>query len=339
MMRNNKLLILPKMMMCYTVAVALLVVRELQPTNGFVSHHSHRNHHQPLIADTMIFGRSGSSRFPRGRQTSPIVRISASGNNSDVNGGSSSSSPSAPPPQSSTTSTKPLYDGTGYTFPDTTTSDGIAELIEVSFVNSCMELRTGHVDVLKCFIASCMAGYEFHFTIPQLLESLEIVEQTTQTANRPLMTEEVQLRTTWISLVYLTLSKIQHSLRGGKITKVQEREDKTTKSQSLFESIPESVRKDYETLVDQVATAYLNSIDNDIDTDDGTMGRILSMEELRSLDSTAASSLSSDAERAIRLQSIRIIPLTLQVRREAAEAAESDQQQPNPPTPPIEGAF
>ena len=201
-----------------------------------------------------------------------------------------------------------------------------------------MELRTGHVDVLKCFIASCMAGYECHFTLPQLLESLEIVEQTTQTANRPLLTEEVQLRTTWISLVYLTLSKINHSLRGGKIQKGQDNEQETKSQSRLFESIPESVRKDYETIVDQAATTYLNSINNDTDNDDGTMGTILSMEELRSLDAADAGALSSDAERAIRLQSIRIIPLTLQVRREAAEAAESDRQ-PNPPTPPIEGAF
>ena len=33
---------------------------------------------------------------------------------------------------------KPLYDATNYTFPDTTTVDGIAEVLEVSFVHSCM---------------------------------------------------------------------------------------------------------------------------------------------------------------------------------------------------------
>ena len=36
----------------------------------------------------------------------------------------------------------------------------IAEMIEVSFLNSCLQLSQGYVDVLKLFIVAVKAGYE-----------------------------------------------------------------------------------------------------------------------------------------------------------------------------------
>ena len=282
----------------------VLMARSIQPADGFVNHnYDHTSRTSKIFA--LEFVRKKQAASKSGLSSRPTSLCASS---------------------SSTTNTKPLYDGTNYTFPDTTTTSGIAELLEVSFVHSCMELRTGHVDVLKCFVATCMAGYEFGYTIPEIEQSLEN-DVTTQTANRPLLPEETNLRSVWISLVYLTLSRAQHPIKRQTKGKGEEM------YQLIADSIPESVRNNYGSLVDHVAKAYLSSCGDD---DDGTQGIILSMDELRSLDD--ATEGLTDADRAIRMQSSRIIPLSLQVRREAAEAAENESPPP-PPTPPIEGAF
>jgi hypothetical protein len=199
------------------------------------------------------------------------------------------------------TSEKPLYDGTNYTFPDTTTPAGIAELLEVSFVNSCMQLRTGYVDVLKMFIAAATAGYELGFPIDEIKKELEVCQK--QTARRPLMEEEVDLRRIWFSLVYLTLSSIGHP----------------TRFSAVVESIPDELRDDYGVLIDAVAQSHKN-------------GESLSVEELMKRDQSDL----SEMERALKSQSMRVVTLTLQVLAESAEAREGGAQ---PPPPPIKGAF
>ena len=199
------------------------------------------------------------------------------------------------------TNEKPLYDGTNYTFPDTTTPAGIAELLEVSFVNACMQLRTGLVDVLKMFIAASIAGYELGFSIDEIEKELAICP--TNTANRPMMQEEIDLRRTWNSVTYLTLAAVDHP----------------TRVPAVFGSIPSEVQDAYKEAVGFVVTAHKN-------------GEVVALETLvENLDSDL-----SPMEKAIRSQSLRVIVLTLVVLRESMESRVGSAP---PPTPPIEGAF
>lgn len=208
--------------------------------------------------------------------------------------------------QKETTNQKPLYDGTNYTFPDTTQASGIAEIVEVTFVNACMQLRTGFVDVLKMFIAAAVAGYEFGYGIGDIQE--ELVNCKTQSANRPLMEEEVNLRYTWYCLVYLTLASLDHPSRN---------------KQAVVESIPDKIRKDYQESVEQAVTA-------------NSKGIALSAEDLVVKQNNDEPSDLSIMEKAIMSQSMRLITMTFTVLRETQEAQTGDVA---PPTPPIEGAF
>ena len=91
---------------------------------------------------------------------------------------------------------------------DPLTPEKVAELIEVSFVNGIIQLSQGYVDVLKLLIAAIQAGYNLGMTPGNLLDT--VAECPEQTANRPLMDEEVALRTTWIQIVYLVLDHVKY---------------------------------------------------------------------------------------------------------------------------------
>jgi hypothetical protein len=203
--------------------------------------------------------------------------------------------------QAAGTTEKPLYDGTNYTFPDTTKPAGIAELLETTFVNACFQLREGYVDVLKMFVAASMASYEFGYSIDEIQKELAICPK--ETANRPLMEEEVNLRHTWYCLVYLTLATLGHSTRVG----------------SVADSIPADIRDEYQELVEKAVDAH-------------TKGISLSTDQLLQ---TKGSDLSL-LEKGLLSQSVRLVTLTFTVLTEAEEARSGDVA---PPTPPIEGAF
>jgi hypothetical protein len=198
-----------------------------------------------------------------------------------------------------------MYDGTNYTFPDTTTPAGIAEALEVSFVHGIMQLRQGYVDVLKLFIAAAMSSYQFGFTIDEIRKALS--ECPNETANRPLLPEEVDLRHTWYSLVYLTLLAMDHS---------------TMKKGAVMESIPRSIRETYGMMIDEMVAMHNQDMASTISIDD-----IVKQKTYDGL---------GPMEKAILLQSLRVATLTLVVVREALEAGPDGQ---SPPTPPIEGAF
>lgn len=220
----------------------------------------------------------------------------------------------------SSTSTRPLYDGTNFTFPDTRTPTGFAELLEVSFVHACMQLASGYVDVLKMFIAASIGAYEAGFSIDSLLEELECNKEIPNTANRPLMDEEKKLRRDWLCVVYLTLAAI-----GFKPSIASELAVETAKK-----SIPEDIQKRYGELVTEVAEAHKNM----------SLGSI-SLEDLTSR--VGGNAGLSPLEKAVVLQSLKVATLTPVVVEEAKEAQGStDKNQKKEikvPTPPIEGAF
>ena len=87
------------------------------------------------------------------------------------------------------------------------TPETIAEMIEVSFINSCLQLASGYVDVLKLFIVAVKAGYEADLTLDSLEKLVE--ECPVNTANRELMKEEKDLRREWMLVVYEMLNGLK----------------------------------------------------------------------------------------------------------------------------------
>jgi len=199
------------------------------------------------------------------------------------------------------TAERPLYDGTNYTFPDTLSPAGIAEVLEVSFVNACMQLSSGYVDVLKMFIATAISSYELGFSLDSMRQELSVCKE--QTAGRPLMEEEEDLRHVWYSLVYSTLACLGHP----------------TKIAAVVESIPDEIRSEYGPLVDKIVEAH---------KDDKSM----SVEEVMKFDKAGL----TETEKALRAQSMRVVTITFNVLTESAEAGSGTTQ---PPPPPIPGAF
>jgi hypothetical protein len=205
------------------------------------------------------------------------------------------------------TDMKPLYDGTNYTFPDTTTPTGIAELLEVSFVHACMQLRTGHVDVLKLFIAAAVGGYEFGHSLTSLEEALQKCK--TNTAGRDLLPEELQLRKDWVTMVYFMLSKIGHPT--------------TSAALAVDDSFEDAFVNNYQSLVEDVARRHLQQ------------QAIPSIETLLQDDTTTTTD--DPMQKALKAQTLRVATMTLVVLQDAKES------QPGgaapPPNPPIPGAF
>ena len=192
--------------------------------------------------------------------------------------------------------------------PDASTAAGVAQILEVTFVNACMQLATGYVDTLKLFIAAALTAYERGFTVNAL--NLELAQCPTQTAGRPLMQEEVKLRSVWLSLVYLTLANVRHESEA---------------SESVGASVPAEIRSKFQTFVYDVVNAAQG----------GYTLESLKLEDMLRRQGTDSESLGA-VEKAILGQSMRVVFLTLTVRDEAAAAG--DLPPPRRPGPSIPGA-
>ena len=83
----------------------------------------------------------------------------------------------------------------------------ISEMIEVSFIQSCLQLASGYVDVLKLFIVAVKAGYEANLTLDELEKLVE--KCPINSANRELMKEEKELRREWMLVVYEMLNRLK----------------------------------------------------------------------------------------------------------------------------------
>ncbi|KAK1745372.1 hypothetical protein QTG54_003296 [Skeletonema marinoi] len=80
------------------------------------------------------------------------------------------------------------------------TPETIAEMIEVSFIQSCLQLSQGYVDVLKLFIVAVKTGYETNLSLEELHDL--VTDCPVNTAGRDLMKEELALRREWMMMVY-----------------------------------------------------------------------------------------------------------------------------------------
>ena len=194
-----------------------------------------------------------------------------------------------------------------YALPDASTPSGIAALLEVTFVQACMQLSSGYVDTLKLFIAAALTAYERGFTVNAL--SLELAQCPTQTAGRPLMQEEVDLRSVWLSLVYLTLANVRHESEA---------------LEAVGASVPAEIRSKFQTFVYDVVNAAQG----------GYTLESLKLEDMLRRQGTDSESLGA-VEKAILGQSMRVVFLTLTVRDEAAAAG--DLPPPRRPGPSIPG--
>mmetsp|Transcript_3824 Transcript_3824/g.6008 ORF Transcript_3824/g.6008 Transcript_3824/m.6008 type:complete len:248 (-) Transcript_3824:382-1125(-) len=87
--------------------------------------------------------------------------------------------------------------------------DKVSEMIDTSFVNACLQLAQGYVDVLKLFIVSVKSGYEMGVSPSELIENIDGVQK--KAAGRDLMPEEIELRNTWIQVVYFVLKEANHA--------------------------------------------------------------------------------------------------------------------------------
>ena len=70
----------------------------------------------------------------------------------------------------------------------------------MSFVQSCLQLSRGYVDVLKLFVVSVKAGYEKSISLRDL--DRYVVDCPIKSAGRELVIEEVGLRSEWMGVVY-----------------------------------------------------------------------------------------------------------------------------------------
>lgn len=86
------------------------------------------------------------------------------------------------------------------------TPEAIGELIEVSFLQSCLQLSQGYIDVLKLFIVAVKAGYEKNLPLSELHKLVE--ECPVNSAGRDLMKEEKELRLEWMRVVYELLNAL-----------------------------------------------------------------------------------------------------------------------------------
>ena len=110
----------------------------------------------------------------------------------------------------------------------------IAEMLEVTFIKACLQLATGYVDVLKLFLAASSAGYARGISYPQLMQLVS--DCPVNTANRDLSKEEVELRSGWIGLSYLTYDTI-------------DRLEGNAKDDNLM--IPDELSSDYGSIIEK----------------------------------------------------------------------------------------
>lgn len=185
------------------------------------------------------------------------------------------------------------------------TIDKIAELIEVSFIQACMQLAQGYVDVQKLLLAAIKSGYDANIPLSDLIK--EVNECPVNSANRDLSPEEIDVRTTSMSLVYLTLG-IMDEMEGKKEVGLVGSLD-----------IPEKVQTMFGSKVKQLVRENLDMGDSDGDDNDRKVV----------MDDPMQAALMAHYERTV-------ISLTLTVVDEE-RACDGDGLKANVPRPPIPG--
>jgi hypothetical protein len=158
--------------------------------------------------------------------------------------------------------------------------------------------------VLKLFIVSVKSGYELGILPSELIQRVDAVEQ--KAAGRELMVEEIQLRNTWIQVVYLVLRRAGYA----------------TASIAVPDSIDEVIVAAYSDKIAMLAKRRERA--EDFRADD-----LIEMD--LGVDNPAAS--------VIMIQSLRVAWLTLVVLEEEERCKSEFARQDAPMRPQIPGAF
>jgi len=182
------------------------------------------------------------------------------------------------------------------------TPDNIAKMIDVTFVKGCMDLAQGYVDVLKLMIVSTQAAYTNGISFIDLEMRVNAIKESV--ANRPLMPEEIELRSAWMSVIYLTLSMIGYQ------------------QETVLSDLTDGIRQETSHRFKVIVQDIIETGKDKVSVSD------LKVEQFRS----HANSESDPLQKAILSQSIRVILLTLLVVEEETKCI------PATPRPPIPGA-
>jgi hypothetical protein len=185
----------------------------------------------------------------------------------------------------------------------------VKDLLGISFLTLSSFILHSYVDVLKLFLVATRAAYQQKIPLPQLFDLVSACP--IQSANRPLSEQEIEVRSTWLNVGYLTLSTLE------------EMEDSSGK-ETFFDwdmDIPTEVR-------DQYFVAAQEAVKR---------------ERGESAESTEDSMLDNDPlQAAIYKTNLKVIDLTLTAVKEERLANESsglDGDGVGPPRPNIPGAY
>jgi hypothetical protein len=210
------------------------------------------------------------------------------------------------------------------------TPETIAEMIEVSFINSCLQLASGYVDVLKLFIVAVKAGYEAGLSLDQLEKLVQGCP--VNSANRDLMKEEKDLRREWMLVVYTMLDGL-NSIDGKVIASADANVEGTAESRvSNVVSAILNIRQQLELEEEQSggerdATAALASL--------SVSEALLRSETLTQMKDACGSNL---MEKAFLMNDVSVAILTFKVIEEERLCLEgSSGNMVQPPQPPIPG--
>ena len=195
-------------------------------------------------------------------------------------------------------------------------------MIEVTFVNGVMQLSQGFIDVLKLFIVAVKAAYEQGIPISSLLE--EVAACPVQSANRPLMDEEVALRSSWMNVVYLVLERAGHG----------------TDDVAVGGTIDEAARSKYGGIVNVLADAKRKQEEEGSKVDKAAS---LTLDEIIEMGKSNGASfdgldLDDAMDKAIAQQCLKVMKTVLTVLDEERLCYEEGGVGPAP-RPPIPGAF
>ena len=198
----------------------------------------------------------------------------------------------------------------------------IGEMIEVTFVNGVMQLSQGFIDVLKLFIVAVKAAYEQGIPVSSLLE--EVAACPVQSANRPLMDEEVALRSSWMNVVYLVLERAGHG----------------TDDVAVGGTIDEAARSKYEDIVNVLADAKRKQEEEGSKEDKVAS---LTLDEIFEMGKSSGASfdgldLDDAMDKAIAQQCLKVMKTVFTVLDEERLCYEEGGVGPAP-RPPIPGAF
>lgn len=190
--------------------------------------------------------------------------------------------------------------------------ENLASMLEKAFVEGVMQLSQGYVETLKLFIAAALTGYGMSIPLKNLLDLVEFCPA--QSANRPLMEEEEDLRATWIKLVYTIAQNVEYRstvVKDAQLIEETDIDDSTT--WNAYRTILPRLREKHE--------------------EGNETGPKFNADQILQENAALLSPLTQEPfQKALLLQNLRVMWITLTVIEEE-KLCLSDQEPPAPPIP------